>query len=175
MKYTKIILTGDIAVGKTSLINHFVTGMLAKEYKATIGVDIYTKTIPVNGQNVITQIWDIAGQTSFRKFRQKFFANAKGALLVYDVTAPKSLLNLHLSWINDILSITGNIPLVLVGNKIDLWEKKAVMPENVNNFLSQHPYITTHINTSALTGESVETAFYKIVSLLLATKPVKIL
>ncbi|MCK5614294.1 GTP-binding protein, partial [Candidatus Pacearchaeota archaeon] len=116
MKY-KIILAGDGAVGKTSLINRFVTGAFAGDYKATIGVAIASKSLVVKDQEVSLQIWDIAGQTLFREFRKKFYLRAQGALLVFDLTVPKSLDNLHLSWIKDIHQITGEIPSVLIGNK----------------------------------------------------------
>ena len=168
MKY-KIILAGDGAVGKTSLINRFVTGAFAGDYKATIGVAIASKSLVVKDQEVNLQIWDIAGQTLFREFRKKFYLRAQGALLVFDLTVPKSLDNLHLSWIKDIHQITGEIPSVLIGNKIDLNELRAISPEEIKIFLEEHPNITAHLDTSALTGENVENAFHELVSSMLSS------
>ncbi|UCE15075.1 MAG: GTP-binding protein [Candidatus Heimdallarchaeota archaeon] len=162
MKY-KIVLAGDGAVGKTSLINRFVTGAFAGDYKATIGVAITAKSLIVNDKEVNLQIWDVAGQTLFRQFRKKFYTKAEGALLVFDLTVPKSLDNLHLSWMSDIKEITGDIPTVLVGNKVDLRELQAISPEEISSFLDQHP-MCSHINTSALTGEGVEKAFHDLVT-----------
>lgn len=165
MKY-KIVLAGDGAVGKTSLINRFVTGAFTGDYKATIGVAITAKSLVVNDQEVNLQIWDVAGQTLFRQFRQKFYTKAEGALLVFDLTVPKSLDNLHLSWMNDIKEITGEIPTVLIGNKVDLKELQAISSEEITTFLEQHP-MCSHINTSALTGENVEQAFHELVTCIL--------
>ncbi|MHA2246732.1 MAG: Rab family GTPase [Candidatus Hodarchaeales archaeon] len=165
MKY-KIILAGDGDVGKTSLINRFVTGAFTGDYKATIGVAITSKSLVVKDHagEVNLQIWDIAGQTLFREFRKKFYTKAQGALLVFDLTVPKSLDNLHLSWIKDIHQITGEIPFVLIGNKVDLNELRAISPEEITSFLEAHPNIKAHLDTSALTGENVENAFHELVS-----------
>ncbi len=168
MKF-KIVLAGDGAVGKTSLINRFVTGSFAGDYKATIGVAITSKKLVVEDQGVNLQIWDIAGQTLFREFRKKFYAQAQGALLVFDLTVPKSLDNLNLTWIQDIEQITGEIPFVLIGNKVDLKELQAVSPIEIANFIDQHPNIAAHFNTSALTGENVERAFSELTSQIIAS------
>lgn len=150
-------------VGKTSLINRFVTGSFKREYKATIGVDIFTKQLSIMNQMINLQIWDIAGQTSFRKFRERFFQGSKGALLVFDLTTQKSLDNLHLSWIRDIKAITGDIPLVLIGNKVDLKDSIVIKPDFLSKFLDNNQEVLAHFNTSALTGENVELAFNKLV------------
>ena len=161
----KILLAGDMGVGKTSLINRFVTGYFADEYKATIGVNIYTKQLFIDNSEVNLQIWDVAGQTSFRQFRQRFFTGALGAFLVFDLTVPKSLNNLHASWIEDIQNNAGKIPLILIGNKVDLRESIIVSQQDVRVFLNQHSNVEDHFITSALTGENVENAFHKLASL----------
>ncbi|MHA1332213.1 MAG: Rab family GTPase, partial [Candidatus Hodarchaeales archaeon] len=74
----KIILAGDGSVGKTTLINRFVTGRFTSDYKATIGVDIFSKRFKVNDNAINLQIWDIAGQSLFKNFRRKFYSQARG-------------------------------------------------------------------------------------------------
>ncbi|MHA1941883.1 MAG: Rab family GTPase [Candidatus Hodarchaeales archaeon] len=161
LKY-KIILAGEGAVGKTTLINRFVTGSFTTDYKATIGVAIFSKLLEIDGIEVSLQIWDIAGQTLFRNLRTRFFQNAKGALLVYDSTMPFTLANLH-NWISDIKNVTDDIPFVLIGNKIDLTELRSITTEDVDNFIHEHQTdINTHFQTSALTGENVEEAFTEL-------------
>ena len=164
---SKIVLAGDVSVGKTSLINKFVTGQFSETYKATIGVDISTKEIIFNTENVTLQIWDVAGQTSFRKFRQRFFSGSHGVLLVFDLTSPDTLNNIQLSWINDVQEIAGVIPLILIGNKDDLTELHSVSSEKITDFLDHNNDILDYYNTSALTGENVERAFYRLISLFL--------
>ncbi len=155
----KIIIAGEGAVGKTTLINRFVTGSFTDDYKATIGVAIFSKYVELVDMNdVYLQIWDIAGQAMFRTFRSRFFASSRGALLVYDLTITQTLDSLH-NWIADITQVTGNIPMILIGNKSDLAQMIAISDDEVTNFLAQHPNITNHYFTSALTGENVEKAF----------------
>jgi small GTP-binding protein len=166
----KILLAGDVGVGKTSLINRFVTGYFADEYKATIGVNIYTKQLFIDNSEVNLQIWDVAGQTSFRQFRQRFFSGALGAFIVFDLTVSKSLDNLHASWIKDIQNNAGDIPLILIGNKVDLRESIIVSQQDVREFLNQHSNVEDHFITSALTGENVENAFHKLASLAYSIK-----
>lgn len=162
----KIIIAGEGAVGKTTLINRFVTGSFSDDYKATIGVAIFSKNIFINDTEVNLQIWDIAGQTLFRTFRTKFFTQANGVILVFDITVPNTLDRLN-TWIDDIYEVTGEIPLVLLGNKVDILNLKAVNAEEIDEFVEQHSSIGSHYLTSALTGENVEKAFTKLVTLIL--------
>ncbi len=160
----KVVLAGEGAVGKTTLINRFVTGGFSADYKATIGVQIFSKLVALdNDKEVNLQIWDIAGQTLFRNLRTKFFQNASGALLVFDLTVPATLTNLH-TWISDIKNITNSIPFVLIGNKTDLKSLKSITQDEINAFIMEHfEDIQVHYNTSALTGENVEQAFLDLV------------
>ncbi len=162
----KIILAGEGAVGKTTLINRFITGTFSGDYKATIGVAIFSKRIMYNGNDVSLQIWDIAGQTLFKEFRKKFFTQARGAILVFDVTVPQTLDSLH-TWIDDIHGVTGEIPLILLGNKVDLTNLTAITSEEIDEFLSSHSNIGANFLTSALTGEKVEESFSNLISLMI--------
>ncbi|MHA1226072.1 MAG: Rab family GTPase [Candidatus Hodarchaeales archaeon] len=157
-----MILAGDGSVGKTTLINRFVTGRFTSDYKATIGVDIFSKRFKVNDNAINLQIWDIAGQSLFKNFRRKFYSQARGALLVFDLTLPSSLESLT-NWINDIVEVTGSIPLILIGNKSDLTKLRTVTDDEIANFLNVHS-IKQYFLTSALTGENVEDAFVSLVS-----------
>ncbi|MFX1507310.1 MAG: Rab family GTPase [Promethearchaeota archaeon] len=167
----KIIIAGEASVGKTTLINQYIAGKFTGEYKATIGVDIFTKEVTMKKDNkdhiIKLLVWDIAGQTLFRNFRKRFFANSRGGFLVFDLTVPNSLDRLH-TWIEDIQeAVSEDIPLLLIGNKMDLEELIAVSPEEVNSFLEKHPDIVTIFNTSALSGENVESAFLSLMSRLI--------
>ncbi|NHJ01570.1 MAG: GTP-binding protein [Candidatus Heimdallarchaeota archaeon] len=162
----KVILVGDVRVGKTTLVNRFVNKTFNAEYLATIGVQIYTKWIKQDQKTILLQIWDIAGQTAFRQFRKRFFADSRGAFLVFDLTVPESLTNLHISWLKDIEEITGTIPCVLIGNKLDLVDARKIRDNEIEAFLSHHSNIGTNLITSALTGFNVEVAFQELVSLI---------
>lgn len=167
----KIIIAGEASVGKTTLINQYIAGKFTTEYKATIGVDIFSKEVVLKKDDkdhiVKLLVWDVAGQTLFRNFRKRFFTNSRAGFLVFDLTVPNSLDRLN-SWIQDIHEAVGDtIPLFLIGNKLDLEELKAVSPEEVTSFLDQYPGIVSNYNTSALSGENVEKAFLSLISCLL--------
>ncbi|MFW9903432.1 MAG: Rab family GTPase [Candidatus Thorarchaeota archaeon] len=164
----KVIIAGEASVGKTTLINQYIAGKFTSEYKATIGVDIFTKevTMKKDGKDHIVKllVWDVAGQTLFRNFRKKFFSNSRGGFLVFDLTVPNSLDRLHL-WIEDIYAAASDdIPLFLIGNKLDLEELIAISTKEVTAFLDQYPNIVSNFNTSALNGENVEIAFHSLIT-----------
>ncbi len=164
----KVILAGAGAVGKTTLMNRFVSGTFAGEYKATIGVDILSKEVILNKKDkthlIKLQVWDIAGQELFRAFRKRFFSNARGSLLIFDLTVPETLNELH-TWISDIYEIAGSIPIVLIGNKVDLKELRTVSTESIDSFqtVNNIPY---YFLTSALTGINVDDAFDSLIHLM---------
>ncbi|MHA2246138.1 MAG: GTP-binding protein [Candidatus Hodarchaeales archaeon] len=159
----KLILAGDGAVGKTTLVNRFVSGGFVSGYQATIGVDITSKEI--TEKQITIRIWDVAGQSLFSGFRQQFYIGAQGAFLVFDLTIPKSLDSLH-SWIEEIEETVGKMPIVLLGNKADLNKLYSVSADDIAKFLAQHPNIATYLPTSAISGINVEKAFRELLFLI---------
>ncbi|KAJ3080535.1 hypothetical protein HK102_002983 [Quaeritorhiza haematococci] len=128
----KIVMLGDGAVGKTSLRNQFIHRTFSSSYKATIGADFITKEveIPEEGRKVALQIWDTAGQERFQSLGIAFYRGADACILVYDVTNHKSLENLS-KWLSEFIRQAdiqdpGTFPFVLIGNKIDLEQKRAI-------------------------------------------------
>jgi small GTP-binding protein len=159
----KIILIGDGAVGKTSLISRFVEGRFESSYQATLGVDLFNKTVTLPNGSVMLNIWDIAGQSSFATVRSSFYASAMGALLVFDLTRPASFENIP-SWIDDVNgSGLHSIPIVLLGNKSDLNHLRGVTKKAVKKFVAESQRIETYLETSAKSGANVEKAFQTLV------------
>jgi len=159
----KTLLIGDGAVGKTALIKQYVKGEFTGDYKPTIGVDIFTKDIQIDDVQLSISIWDIAGQKKFELFRKSFFAGAKAALVVFDHTRPETFDTVETDWLRDLLGISGNVPFVLVGNKIDLG--KQVDQDKIDALTSKHD--VTFIETSALNNTNVEDAFLNIAKAIL--------
>ena len=122
----KVVICGDFAVGKTTFVRSFLNSdnRVLKGYKPTIGVDIGRKTFKIDSKRIILQIWDLSGQQAFKAIRPQFYKRSDGSILVFDVTRKKSFDHLTL-WLEELLEQTGQIPVVLVGNKIDLKEKCA--------------------------------------------------
>ncbi|MHA2006590.1 MAG: Rab family GTPase [Promethearchaeota archaeon] len=169
----KIIVIGDPAVGKTSLLRNFVAEGFEYEYIPTVGVNITKEKVTVKNDmgkdtNVSLMVWDIAGQPQFYMLHRPYFNGADGILLVYDTTRSSSFSNINNWWQTCIKYGLSGIPRVLIGNKIDLKdEKKIILPmaEHLSQKLNAPFY-----ETSALTGENVSEIFHKVAELTLLSK-----
>lgn len=159
----KILILGDGAVGKTTITNWFISGGFSSEYRATIGVDVFSKVIPE--KNIELKIWDLAGQPMFKKLRSNFFHGAYGGLLVFDLTVPNTLSNLSF-WINEVNQVVKDIPLILIGNKLDLVELHSISEEEINAFVKKHSNVVSLFFTSAIKGTNVIEAYQELISLL---------
>ncbi|MEM2109299.1 MAG: Rab family GTPase [Candidatus Odinarchaeota archaeon] len=156
----KILLLGDPAVGKTSLINKFVQERFEVDYKATIGVDIMSKTVYVDGFEIKLSLWDIAGQDKFRFFRNVFYRGASGAILVFDLTRLSTFTNLD-NWVKELNEyIKGKIPLIIIGNKLDLTSMRVVKTLDAKGFAEK--LSSSYLETSAKTGLGVNESFTTI-------------
>ncbi|PFH47000.1 hypothetical protein AMATHDRAFT_153189 [Amanita thiersii Skay4041] len=120
----KFIITGDAAVGKSSLLVRLTDQRFLANPDPTLGVEFGSKliTIPDEDKIVKLQCWDTAGTESFRSITRSYYRGAAGCLLVYDVTSRKSFLNAR-SWLADVREHADpHLTCILVGNKVDLCE-----------------------------------------------------
>ncbi|EAU80679.1 rab GTPase [Coprinopsis cinerea okayama7 len=118
----KFIITGDAAVGKSSLLIRLTDQRFLANPDPTLGVEFGSKliTIPEEDKVVKLQCWDTAGTESFRAITRSYYRGAAGCLLVYDVTSRKSFLNAR-NWLKDVREHADpNLTCILVGNKVDL-------------------------------------------------------
>ena len=155
----KIVLLGDPGVGKSSLITRFVHNRFQASYLMTIGVDILSKQLFVENDEVLFLISDIGGQERFASVREKFYRGARGCFLVYDLTRNNTLSSLK-AWKKGLESVEEDAIYFLIGNKADLNEQIAVSQENIDTIIQELniPKDSFFI-TSAKTGEKVEDAF----------------
>ena len=157
----KMLLLGAAAVGKTSLIQNFIKGKFEKDYKMTIGTDIFTKDVIVNYNNeevpVTLSIWDIAGQERFSFFRTSFYKGATGAMIVFDLTRYDTFNPGIVKWLKELWGESGRIPVVILGNKNDLKKYRAVKGEDVDKFAKK--IRCNFLETSAKSGDYVEESF----------------
>jgi len=165
----KSIVIGDGGVGKTSLSLRFSKGIFSEDYKITIGVDFHVKTINLETtEGLITcklQLWDTGGQERFGHIRPMYYQGSLGAVLVFDVTNHASFEHLP-KWIEEVRNnIKIAIPLLLVGNKSDLTEQRAVSIKEVNSFTRN--FNLFYMETSAKTGDGVGNCFYILTCLML--------
>ena len=156
---SKVILTGDYSVGKTSLIKRFVEDTFQESYISTIGVQIAKKTLELaETTNVNFIIWDIAGQrTQMAPYRKRFYSGANSAFIVIDRTWEGNLNSIEY-WYEDIKqAISTNIPVVIVGNKSDLENKIVITEKEIKEVAVKFGF--HYILTSAKTGENVNDSF----------------
>ncbi len=154
----KLILGGDGAVGKTSMVHRFVENEFLKDYKSTIGTSIMKKECKFDGLDSTVRfvLWDLAGQSQFKKVRKSYLSSAEAGILAFDVTNPVSFQNVE-NWHKEILSVSPSISLILVGNKIDLEDGRLVSREDGEK--TAESLGIPYIETSAKTGESINDAF----------------
>lgn len=161
-KYTlKIIIIGEPAVGKTSLVKKFITGRFTKDYRSSIGTNIFTKNIKLEENNEIKmQLWDIAGQERWIIMRPSYYVGAKGVIIVGDLTRKNTFEQIEKFWIPDVKKYCIDAPIILLANKTDLGTE---LSETEINSLKKKINVISIIQTSAKTGENVDLAF-KIIS-----------
>lgn len=157
----KILLLGDGAVGKTSLIRRYVVDKFSDDYITTIGTKVTKKDLrlesPGRATDFTFMIWDVLGQKGYKGIQESAFQGSKGALVVYDVTRSETASSLQKYWIPHLTKVAGPIPLVLVGNKVDLAKDRREASEVLEYF--SDAFETKGLLGSAKTGENVEAAF----------------
>lgn len=162
----KLTILGDPAVGKTSLIDKYITGTFKTNYQPTLGVNILIKDIKIEEENSIIRLllWDLAGQAKYELTRNMFFQGSAGSLLVYDLTRSSTFESISSKWLEDFKKYAKPDGVyILIGNKLDLKDLIQVS-SGEGKKLSQEIKAVDFIETSAKDGENVEDAFRKLVS-----------
>ena len=163
----KILIIGDSGVGKKSLLLKYCNCVYSQNNVATIGIEFKEKIINLNGKEIKLQIWNTSGQERFRFYIQNFYRKADGIIFVFDITNMESFNHIKERLLdfepND--SYSKNI---LVGNKIDLVDKRVIDKEKMENF-AENKKIRV-FETSAKRGDNVDNIFTELASLILADK-----
>ena len=166
----KVIVIGDPAVGKTSLLTKYAKNKFEEKYLPTVGINILKQSIELEQENATINLmfWDVAGQPQFYMLHRPYFNGADGVLLVFDMTRSSTFSNVNNWWNSCIKFGLSGVPRILIGNKVDLKdERKIILPmaEHLSEKLGA-PYY----ETSALTGETVKDVFHKIADLVYKSK-----
>lgn len=127
----KVVIVGNGAVGKSSMIQRYCKGTFTKDYKKTIGVDFLERQIEMDGEDVRLMLWDTAGQEEFDAITKAYYRGAQACVLAFSTTDRDSFEAIH-SWKMKVEDECGEIPTVLVQNKIDLMDQTVVDPEEVD-------------------------------------------
>ena len=153
----KIMIIGESLVGKTALITKYTKDRFDGSYLSTIGIDFQNKFVNVNDKKIKVEIWDTAGQERFRNIAKNYFQSSDGILLVYDTTSHSSFEKLNYWNLQIQLNAPENTKYILVGNKIDLKEKREVTKEEGEKFAEDNKI--QFFETSAKDGTNVNEAF----------------
>ncbi|CAL0334533.1 unnamed protein product [Lupinus luteus] len=146
-------------VGKSCLLLQFTDKRFQPVHDLTIGVEFGARMITIDNKPIKLQIWDTAGQESFRSITRSYYRGAAGALLVYDITRRETFNHLA-SWLEDARQhANANMTIMLIGNKCDLAHRRAVSTEEGEQFAKEHGLI--FMEASAKTAQNVEEAFIK--------------
>ena len=157
----KILTLGDTLVGKSSIVLRFSDNRFDDNHLATIGIDYKTKYIKVKDASVKVLLWDTAGQEKFRNIARQYYKGANGVLLIYDVCDRKSYERIGF-WMDELKQNNEieQLYIILVGNKIDLEEKRVVTREEAEKYAEDNNI--NYIEVSAKTGEGILDLFNEV-------------
>ena len=154
----KIIFLGDQGTGKSCILNRFVDDKFDENYQATVGLDFQSKNVKIDNQDIHLLLYDTAGQEKFRSLNPMYTRDANIIMLVYDITRKESFNNIPI-WIKDLTNVKfEEVIFVLIGNKIDLNDKREVNKEEGEKYSEENNMIFEEV--SAKTGENFPELFY---------------
>ena len=132
----KIIILGDMMVGKTTFLLKYVDNFSPKLYISTTGIDYKIKKIKYNDIDITLQIWDTAGQERYKVITKSFVKGVDGIIFMYDITNKESFINIK-KWIEDTEEYSFNTKKIIIGNKIDMEEKREVNDEMKEKLINE--------------------------------------
>ncbi|OHS98221.1 Ras family protein [Tritrichomonas foetus] len=156
----KICVIGSSGCGKTAMVDQLISGKFNENTKPTVGVSYRPYQFSINDYIVHLELWDTAGQEKYKAVAKTYFRNAVGCALVFDTTDQQSFDELSF-WIQQFRQLADpNAMILLVGNKIDLTDKRQIQSDIAEKFASDN--LIVYVETSALTGHNIKETFQRI-------------
>lgn len=160
----KVVLIGNIAVGKSSIIKRYIYNEFNKSYFCTVGTELFKKSLLIDeNKKVNLYVWDTCGQERFRTVTRQYYRDTQAILLVFDLTNENSFKDLN-SWYDEafIYINISNCLFFLLGNKCDEPEKICIDNLKIKNFMRDKPKFKQYFQISAFNGQNIDFAFDKI-------------
>lgn len=158
----KLIVVGEGGVGKTTLIHRYLTGIYLDQ-RMTVGSGFATHAIELDGVTIVLSIWDFAGEARFRFLMPRYCIGAHGCLLAFDLTRQITFFHLD-DWLNLVRAHAGEIPILLVGTKLDI---SPLSRTDAEAYVTVHS-LNGYIETSAKDDVGVQETFQLIADLMWA-------
>jgi Ras-related protein Rab-2A len=156
----KVVLIGAAGSGKTAIVTQLLTGEFSPAGKTTIGVEYRPFRVDIKQNVVQLELWDTAGQETYRAVAKTYFRGAVGCILVYDTTNQATFDDLQF-WFGQFRQLADpNALVLLAGNKVDLVDRRQVSPESAEQFAKDN--LIEYIETSAATAHNVKEIFQKL-------------
>lgn len=156
----KLVLLGESAVGKSSLVLRFVKGQFHEYQESTIGAAFLTQTVCLDDTTVKFEIWDTAGQERYHSLAPMYYRGAQAAIVVYDLTNADTFSRAK-TWVKELQrQASPNIVIALAGNKADLSSKRAVETAEAQAYADENQLL--FMETSAKTASNVNDIFLAI-------------
>ena len=170
-KSAKIVVLGDMSVGKTSILTRYIKNSFDAFNESTIGAAFFTKTVKSErNEDVNFEIWDTAGQERYDSLLPMYYRNANVILVVFDLNNINSFNNLRTRWLEIINERKSESLIFLIGNKCDLEEN--ISQDDINNFVEEHPGIE-YFKVSAKDDTGLTELFQGIVNRIIEFKAYK--
>jgi small GTP-binding protein len=160
---------GDSGVGKSTLINRYVTAKFDQDLKSTLGAAILMKIIETEKYRITLQIWDFAGEERFGILLPSYAQGSSAAIFMCDISQRESILNINdwlLTFQKGFNHINSTFPLIVVGGKLDLEEYRTMNKKDIEEVLTVRNNFD-YIECSSKTGENVDLLFQKIIDKML--------
>jgi small GTP-binding protein len=155
----KIVMIGDSGVGKTAIVSRMSQGVFLPDHIPTVGAQFVTGNLNIDGNRLPFELWDTAGQEVYRSLVGFYARDARGALVVVDVTSRPSFDSLA-EWLRFVKGESTEVKIVLFANKIDLVEQRVLTSEQLKAFADQNGLDL--FQGSAKTGQAVPDAFERL-------------
>ena len=156
----KFLLVGSGSVGKTSIVRRLCLNDYMEDQPMTVAIEFMTHTLSIDGNTIKLQIWDTAGQEKYQSVAKAYYRNAIGALVVFSLANRESFLALE-NWVEQVRKYCHpKVKMLIVGNKTDLVDQKAVTDAEIQQFVESHGL--QYMESSAKTNKNIREIFFTI-------------